>query len=72
MREEFHTGSLELKIEGRIRFGRKLLGICLPAGQKDRIQSPTERENKARNYKLTSDKGYVRFWEQILLLQDML
>ena len=72
MREEFHTESLESKIEGRIRFGRKLLGICLPAGQKDRIQSPTERENKARNYKLTSDKGYVRFWEQILLLQDML
>ena len=72
MGEEFNTGSLESKIEGRIRFGRELLGICLPAGQKDRLQSPTERENKARNYKLMSDKGYVRFWKQILLLQDML
>lgn len=72
MGEEFNTGSLESKIEGRIRFRRELLGICLPAGQKDRLQSPTERENKARNYKLMSDKGYVRFWKQILLLQDML
>lgn len=70
--EEFNTGRLESKIEGRIRFGRELLGICLPVGQKDWFQSPIEREIKARSCKIRSDKGYVRFWEQIVLLQDIL
>lgn len=69
---EFSARRLESKTKRRVRFERELLGICLPPGQKDQLQNTIKIENNSRSYKVRSDEGYVRFWEQTVLLQDML